>query len=150
MPANRVGSQKMSEQTGDVSESICFVSVNRVVVVCEGVFEQICPKSVQFGETLAYETEELRICLFLGTAFHNHRWQLRFLACRQLHLHQLVAGFFKVQARHDCKVNCSSQIDQVGVCLVFDLHRTLLHGFFIVTAFITSTFAVVLGITVLA
>jgi hypothetical protein len=62
------------EELGDVAQLVVFVAVDGLVVLGEGLLEQVAPEAVDFGKTLANETEEFGVCLFLGAALHNHGW----------------------------------------------------------------------------
>lgn len=123
--------------------------MNLVVVVDEGVFEKTRPQSVELCKTFANEPVELGKVLLLRTNFDNHGWQFRFLASRQIDPKQLVHRFFGVDGRHDREVDCSSQVDQVGIGLVLDLHGLLLFIVFFLGALIVFVI-IVLVITALA
>lgn len=87
----------MPEEAGDVSQLICVVSVYSIVVFGERLLEKVCPQAIEFGESLTNQTKELGVCLFLRTTLNDHGWQLVFLSCWQLNLHQFVACFLEIQ-----------------------------------------------------
>lgn len=73
MPSDRIGAQSMTEKASDVSESVRFISVDRIVVFCEGLLEEVGPESVDLSKPLTDETVELRVGLFLRATLNDHR-----------------------------------------------------------------------------
>lgn len=62
----------------------------------------------------------------------------------QLHFHQLVASFFEIQTRHDCQINRTSEVDEIGIGLVLDFHRSFLFGFLFVRTVFRAALIVIL------
>lgn len=112
----------MSKQHCNVAKLVVFVSVDSIVILGKRLLKKIAPQTVDFGKSLANQSKKLGVCLFLRTTLDNHRGQFWLLTIRQINLHQLVNSFFGVGARHNGEVNSPSQVDQVGVGLIFDLH----------------------------
>lgn len=71
-PINAVRSEEVAEETRDVAQPVCFVTVYRVVEASEGFLETFMPHSVEFGETLTDKSIELVISAFLRTALYYH------------------------------------------------------------------------------
>lgn len=103
-----------------------------IIVLAECLFEEITPKSVELCETFSYQAEEFGVCLFLTTTLDDHGRKLRFLACRKLDFHQLMASLLKIKTGHYGQVDCTSQVDEVSVGLIFDLNLLLLLGLVVV------------------
>lgn len=122
VPAQSIGRKHVTKQHGNVAQLVVLVSVDGLVVLCKGLLEEIAPQTVDLGEALANHAKELGVSLFLGATLDNHGRQLGLLAFGQIDLHQLVDCFFRVGARHDGEVDGPSEVDQVGVGLVLDLH----------------------------
>ena len=59
VPSNSIGAYKMAEKPCNVPESVCFVSMNCIVIFRKGFFEELGPKSVDLGESLPNEAIEL-------------------------------------------------------------------------------------------
>ena len=57
-PGDGVVREEMSEETRDVSQTVGFVAVDRVVVVVEGLLEAFVPDAVELAETLGDEAVE--------------------------------------------------------------------------------------------
>lgn len=111
VPAEGVHTKHVPEELGNIAKLVVFITVDGVVVLGEGLFKQVAPEAVDFGKPFTDEAKELCVCLFLGAAFDNHGGQLGFLAGGQVDLHEFVDSFFGVGARHDCEVDCSSEVD---------------------------------------
>jgi hypothetical protein len=58
MPAKSICRQQMSEKASDVSKAIRLVAMDGVVVIGEGLLEEICPQAIKLSESFAYEAEE--------------------------------------------------------------------------------------------
>jgi hypothetical protein len=122
MPANGVIAKHMSKEACNVPQTVRLVAVNSVVVFGECGLEQVRPEAVNLSKPLSNQTIELGVCPFLGATLDDHRRQFRLHAGREIDLHQLVTAFFKVDTRHDCQVNRPTEIDEVSVGLVLDIH----------------------------
>lgn len=62
----------MTEESGDVAETVGFVTVNGLVVGGKRLFEILAPNSVEFAESFANEAVEVRVRAFLGTTLNDH------------------------------------------------------------------------------
>lgn len=71
-PGNGVGRELMSEEASDVSKSVRFVSVNRVVVRLEALLVRDRPDLVELRESLSHESVELGVGSFLRATFDDH------------------------------------------------------------------------------
>jgi hypothetical protein len=91
----------VAKEPGNVAQPIVVVSVDRLVVLSEGLGEEIGPKAVDLGKAFADETEELGVRLLLAAAFHHHGRQLVLLASWEVDLHELVDGFLGVHGALD-------------------------------------------------
>jgi hypothetical protein len=49
----------MAEKARNVSQSVCFVSMDSVIVFGEGILEKLVPKTIDFGKSLPDEAIEL-------------------------------------------------------------------------------------------
>lgn len=96
MPSQSTHTKHVTKEHGDVAKLVVFVSVDRLVILGKGLFKEVAPQTVDFGEALSNQTKELSICLLLGATFHDHRGKLWLLASRQTDLHQLVNGFLRI------------------------------------------------------
>ena len=65
VPSDCISTQQMSKETCDVSQSVGLVSVNCVVVLSKGLFEQVSPQTIQFCESFPNEAKELGVCFLL-------------------------------------------------------------------------------------
>jgi hypothetical protein len=115
----------VAEESSNVSKSVRFVPVDRVIVFSERCFKQVGPEPVDLCKALADKTIELGVRSLLRAAFDNHGRQLGLLSRRQIDLHELVAALFEINAGHDGQVDGSPQIDEIGVRLVFDIHLSI-------------------------
>lgn len=78
MPAEGVRGEHVSEELGNVTDLVGFVAMNGVIILPEGVLEEVGPHAVDFGEALAYQAIEFGVGALLGTALHDHGTQLGF------------------------------------------------------------------------
>lgn len=122
VPANRIGADHVAEEPRDVAQSIGLIPMDCVVVFGKSSLEQVGPQTVDLREPFANEPIELRVRSLLRATLDNHGRQFVLETSRQGYFHQLVTAFFKVDTRHDRQIDRSSQIDQVCVALVFDVH----------------------------
>lgn len=74
MPADSVGAEKVAEEASDVAKAIGFVAVDCVIVMREGVFEELFPEAVKATEAFRDEAEEFTVCSFLTAHFDDHGW----------------------------------------------------------------------------
>lgn len=44
----------------------------------------------------------------------------------KIDFHELMTTFLKVNRGHDCQINRSPKIDEIGICLILNLHLLLL------------------------
>ena len=72
----------MAEETRNVTKAIGFVTVNRFVVLSEGLFEAIGPDTIQFAETFTDESIELGVRSLLRTTLDNHLDQFNLIKCK--------------------------------------------------------------------
>lgn len=72
VPAQGVGRKHMAEQHCNVSQLVVLISVNSLVVLGKGLFEEIAPQAVDLGKSLANHAEELGVSLFLRATLDNH------------------------------------------------------------------------------
>lgn len=86
----------MTEKSGYVSQPVGLITMYGFVIFDERLFEQVCPHTVNLGESLSDETVELGVGLLLRTCFDDHGRQLGFLAHRQIDFGQLVYRFLRV------------------------------------------------------
>lgn len=135
-PFDRIARQKMAKELSNNPKTVCFVSVDRLVILREHRREKVPPQSIQLAEAFANQAVEFVEGAFLAATFDDHRRQLFFSASWKVDTHQFVASFFETTRRHDGKIDGSTQIDQISVRLILDLHRFLFLIFFIVTALI--------------
>lgn len=70
----------MSKEFGNVTESVGFVSVDRIVVCAEGFFEEFGPETVELCETLTDQAVEFAVCALLGAALDDHGAELQLLS----------------------------------------------------------------------
>lgn len=136
VPADGIRGQDVAEEASDIPQSVRLVPVDGVVVLCERLFKKIGPQAVELGKSFAEQAEELGICLLLGAALHDHRGEFVFLARGELDLHQFVGRFLEVERRHDGQVDRPPQVDEIGVCLIFDLDGAVLFSFVVVGALV--------------
>lgn len=73
VPADGIGTQKMSEKPSDVAKAVGLVAVDGLIVLGEGLFELVRPESIESSKPLANETVEFEVCALLGAAFNDHR-----------------------------------------------------------------------------
>ena len=71
-PADTVGGNESAKESCNVAQSICLVSVDRVVVVAEGLFKALGPDAIELAETLSHVAVKLAVCTLLRAAFDNH------------------------------------------------------------------------------
>ena len=57
-PGNRVGSEQMTKEPGNITKTVGFVSVNGEVVVLESLLKGFIPDSVELAKTFSDETIE--------------------------------------------------------------------------------------------
>ena len=62
----------MPKETGNIAQSVRFVSVNRVVVVTKRLFDTFHPNTIEFTETFANKPIKVGVGPFLRTTFDNH------------------------------------------------------------------------------
>jgi hypothetical protein len=55
----------MTEESGDITQSIRLVTVYRVVIVGEGLLEALTPNTIELAETLSNETIKIGVGTFL-------------------------------------------------------------------------------------
>lgn len=75
-PGNTVRCEKVTKETRYIAQLVGFVSVDRLVVFHKRFLETVGPHTVEFTESFADKTVEIRICAFLGTTLDNHVAQL--------------------------------------------------------------------------
>ena len=134
VPGDGVAAEHVPEEAGDVAQPVGLVAVDRVVVIGKRLLKQLCPQPIQLRKALASQAIELGISALLRAALDDHGRKLRLLAGGQIDLHKLVAAFLKVDARHDGQVDGAAEVDEVGVGLIFDLHRARLGSLLLVRA----------------
>lgn len=59
MPSNSIGAYEMTEKACNVSQSVCFVSMDSVIILGEGLLEKLGPKAVDLGKPLPNKAIEL-------------------------------------------------------------------------------------------
>lgn len=111
MPADGIVADHVSEETSDVTQTVCLVAVNRVVVFGKCSLEQVRPQAIDLCEPLSNQAVELGVGSFLGATLDNHRRQFWLQTGGQVDLHQFVTAFFEIDTRHDRQVDGSTQID---------------------------------------
>ncbi len=62
----------MAEKTGDVAQTVRFVTMNGRVVLLKRVFETLVPDTIQLAKTLADKPIESRVGPFLRTTLDDH------------------------------------------------------------------------------
>ena len=62
----------MSKKSGDVSQTIGFISVDSRIILVEGFFKGVGPDPVEFTETFANKSIKRRVGAFLGATFNDH------------------------------------------------------------------------------
>lgn len=72
MPAESVGREHVSKKFGNVADFVGFVAMNGIIILAEGVFEEVGPHAVDLGESLADEAVEFSIGALLRAALHHH------------------------------------------------------------------------------
>lgn len=146
MPSDGVVADHVSKEPRDVAQTVGFITVDRVIIFGERSLKQVRPEPVDLGESLTDQAVKFGVCSLLRTALDDHRWQLGLQTCWQVDLHQFVAAFFKINARHNGQVDRPAKIDQVGVALVLDVHLLLLFVrffvFFLILVFVLLLIAV--------
>jgi hypothetical protein len=150
MPAEGVDAKHVAKELGNVAQLVVFVAMYGVIVLGEGLLEQIAPEAVNLGKTLSNEAKELCVRLFLRTALDNHGGEFRFLTGGEVDLHELVHCLFRVGTGHDCEVDCSSEIDKVHIGLVLDFHCLCLLVFCLVLGALIAPVIVAVVIVVAA
>lgn len=64
-PADAIGREKVAKEAGDVTKTIGFVSVDRVVIVGEALCERFGPLAMKLAEALAHVAIEFAISSLL-------------------------------------------------------------------------------------
>lgn len=59
VPSNGIGANEMTEKSRNVSQSVCFVSMDSVIIFGEGILEKLGPKTIDLGKPLPDEAIEL-------------------------------------------------------------------------------------------
>jgi len=126
MPSNGITRNQIPEKLCDIAQSVRLVAVNSHVICFKRSLEKFLPVPIEIAKSFGHESVESRERAFLGTTFDNHVDQFHFLSFLEIDLHEFVAAFFVVYGGHDCQVDCSTEIDDVGVCFVLDLDLSLL------------------------
>lgn len=121
-PRHRIRRQEMGEKLSHIAQLIRLESVNRTILLHEDFVEKLGVHLVYKAKALREQAVVAKVRSLLGATFDEHRAQLDFSARGDVHLHQLVTGFFKVERRHDGEVNGTTKVDQVGLRHVGDFH----------------------------
>lgn len=111
----------MCKEFADISESVCVETMRCIVNILEDFFELLGVNFVDDAEALSEQAIKLFISSLFGATIEEHVAQFTLLSWFQLHLHQLVSTFFKVQTRVNCEINGASQSNQVSLRAVDDL-----------------------------
>ena len=114
----------------------------RVVVLGECCLEQIRPEAINLCKPLSNQAVEFGVCPLLRATLDNHRWQFVLQASRQGNLHQFVTAFFEIYTRHDRQVDGPSEIDEICVALILDVHLSFFLRLFIRALVIVLVFLV--------
>lgn len=59
VPSNGIGANEMAKEARNVSQSVCFVSMDSVIIFGEGILEKLGPKTIDLGKPLPDEAIEL-------------------------------------------------------------------------------------------
>jgi hypothetical protein len=73
MPADSISRKEVTEELGNNAKTICFQTVDRVVILDKRGFEELIPHAVDFAETLTNHAKEFVVCAFLRATLDNHR-----------------------------------------------------------------------------
>ncbi|KND94813.1 hypothetical protein TOPH_00683 [Tolypocladium ophioglossoides CBS 100239] len=65
VPADGIHSEHVSKQLGNIPQLVVFISVDRLVVLCECLLKEIAPQTVDLGKSLANQAKELGVRLLL-------------------------------------------------------------------------------------
>jgi hypothetical protein len=122
VPANGVVADHMSEETRDIAQAIGFIPVNRIVVFRERRLKKVRPETIDLCEPFPNQTVELGVCPLLRATLNDHRRKLMLQTSGQRDFHQFVAAFFEIDTRHDRQVDRPSEVDEVRIALVLDVH----------------------------
>lgn len=142
----------MTKESCNVSEAVCLVAMNGIVVVAEALRECVGPFAMQLAEALAHVAVEFAIGALLRATFDNHVAKLDVLTFRYFEFEKLVHALFKVERGHDGEVDGASEVDEVCLGPIVDFELTL--GIFLTTslvviiAFVGTSDALAVGIGV--
>lgn len=134
VPANGIRGQKVTEEMSNDAETVRLISVNGIVVLGEGVLEEVLPHAVELAQTLSDQAEELVVGALLRAALDNHRGHFFLQTGWKIDAQQFVGAFFEATRRHDGQVNCSAKVDEIRVGGVLDLHLSLLNFLLVISA----------------
>lgn len=96
-PADTVSRKEVAKKPGNVSQSICLVAMDGIVVVTKTLRKCIGPFPMQLAEAFAHVAVEFAVGTLLRATFDNHVAELNVLAFRHLKFEQLVHALFKVE-----------------------------------------------------
>lgn len=116
--------------------------MDRVVVVAKRLLETFHPDSIEFTETFTNKPVEGGVRPFLRTTLDDHVYEFNLeneavgwrsdpeidnpptylFALLELDFEQFMDRFLVVQGIHDSEVDRSSQIHQVGLGAILDIH----------------------------
>jgi hypothetical protein len=118
-PGHRIRVQEMREEFRNISQFDCLQSMNRIVLLRKALHKCILPSIVHQTEARCDQPVVPQKRSFLGTTFDQHVDEFRFPTRRDIDSSEFVSAFFKGCTRHDRQVDCSSQMDKVGLGQVF-------------------------------
>ena len=112
-PWHRICVQEMREEFCNISQFICFQSMNGIVLLRKALHKGILPSILHQTKARPNQPVVPQKGSFLRTTFNQHIDEFRFSTLRDIDSCEFVSTFFKGGTRHYCQVNCSSQMDKV-------------------------------------
>lgn len=130
----------MAKEFGNDSKAVRFISMNRLVIVSKCLLEAIVPDPIQLAKSFADQAIVARIGPLLRRTLYDHVTKLNLFSLLQFDFQQFMHCFFIAESILQGQIDDSSQIDEVGFCLVLDTFFLLDRSVSIITFAVTSIF----------
>lgn len=110
----------MTKESGNITQTVRFVAMNRGVVIPKRSLQAIGPNAVELAEPFTDMSIERRIRPFLRTTLDNHVDQFNLLTLLKLNLQQFVNSFFVYQGIHNRQIYRPTKIHQICFSAIFN------------------------------